>query len=52
MPDPNRRYAYLAAFTLVAIWFWVLIGRPTGLGDLFGSTVDPVKPLAGFTSGN
>jgi hypothetical protein len=51
MLDPNRRYAYLAFVVLAVIWFWVLIGRPTP-GGLFDKPVDPVKPLAGFTSGN
>lgn len=52
MPDPNRRYAYLAVSILVIIWLWVFIGRPAGLRALFGGEREPVKPLAGFTSGN
>ena len=51
MPDPNRRYAYVALSTLAAIWIWVFLGKPTSLGALFGSS-EEVKPLAGFTSGN
>lgn len=52
MPDPNRRYAYLALSILAAIWVWVYLGRPTSLCALFGGDLEPVEPLAGFTYGN
>jgi len=39
MPNPNRRYTYVAFSLLFAIWFWVLLGRPHTLSSIFPEAI-------------